>query len=214
MKLPIFLSVFIIFVIFYNIKANLADKKIRKANDEFFEKERKAMFARKKPLDNLNYIKVSLDNLPLLKEDNLESYSFYEKQAFKYQEDAFKYLDKPMLNLTGINNTDLKLEYGSANLNTIIEYEQNYQNLLENLFKWGDSLHKANRIDDAILVLEKGVNIESYLSKNYILLADLYKKTNQKNKLIELKEIVNKKTSDNLLFKKVINHINNLLTEV
>ncbi len=133
---------------------------------------------------------------------------------YSMPEDAFKYLDKPMLNLTGINNTDLKLEYGSANLNTIIEYEQNYQNLLENLFKWGDSLHKANRIDDAILVLEKGVNIESYLSKNYILLADLYKKTNQKNKLIELKEIVNKKTSDNLMFKKVINHINNLLTEV
>ena len=41
MKLPIFLSVFIIFVIFYNIKANLADKKIRKANDEFLKKKEK-----------------------------------------------------------------------------------------------------------------------------------------------------------------------------
>lgn len=211
MKLPVFFSLFILFIIFYNIRLRKADKKIQKENEDFLEKERKAMFVRRKPLDDLNYIKISPDGLPKLKEDDINS--TYEKQAYQYQQEAFDYFNKPMLNLDGINNTDLKLQYGPANLNTLIEYEQNFHRLQETLFKWGNSLYKANRFDEAILVLEKAISIESDLSKIYILLAELYTKTNNKDKLLDLNKITEKKARNNMIFRKVQTHIHNLLEE-
>ena len=39
---------------------------------------------------------------------------------------------QPVVNLTGFTNTDLKLEYGTANITCLTEYDQNYT-LLENM---------------------------------------------------------------------------------
>ena len=39
-------------------------------------------------------------------------------------------MSRKLLNLSGISNTDLKLQYGHANLDLLAEYDQNFSNLL------------------------------------------------------------------------------------
>lgn len=213
MKIPFIFSLFVLFIIIYNLKLRKVDKEFNNEKNLFFEKERKAMFVRKKSLDNLNYVNISLDELPLLKEENVNNYTYNEKKAYQYQQNAFIYSNKPMLDLSGINNTDLKLEYGPTNLNTLIEYEQNYHCFLKSLLYWGEFLYKANRLKEAMEVLEKGIHIESDLSRNYILLANIYKQTNLEEKLLNLKKLTSKKAKNNIMFKKALNHIKSLLKE-
>ncbi|NLM14100.1 MAG: hypothetical protein GX209_10185 [Epulopiscium sp.] len=209
MKIPFFLSLFILFIVFYNIKLRKVSKEITNSRKNFLEKEREAMFVRKKSLDNLEYISVSLEDLPVLKEEEL--FSDAEKQAYHHQKSAFTLASKPMLNLSGISNTDLKFQYGPANLETLMNYEHNYENLLNALLNWGKYLKEANRIEDAIAVLEKAVLIGSDLSQNYILLSDLYNETKQKDKLLKLKELIENRQKQNPILKKVLQHIEHIL---
>ena len=209
MKIPLFFSLFILFVVFFNIKLRKASKEIENSNANFWKRERESMFARKKSLDNLNYISVSLNDLPMLKEEEL--FSDAEKKAYSHQKTALSLASKPMLNLSSISNTDLKLQYGPANLENLMSYEQNYENLIKSLLNWGRYLKEANRTSDAIAVLEKAVSIGSDLSQNYILLSDLYRETQQIDKLLSLKNEVENRLKQNAMQKKVLQYIDNIL---
>lgn len=209
MKIPFFLSLFIIFLVFFNIKIKKSNRDAEDSKKKFLEKERQSMFVRKKSLENLDYINISLEGLPLINEKELSTYA--QKQAYHYQEMALQLILKPMLDLSSTSNTDLKLQYGPANLEALISYEQNYLLLLKTMLNWGKFLSEANKIEDSIKVLEKGIEIGSDLSQNYILLSELYHKTHQKHKLIQLKEVAYKNFSQNVIFKKVIQHIDNIL---
>ncbi|NLK97153.1 hypothetical protein [Defluviitalea saccharophila] len=209
MKIPFFFSLFIIFIVFFNMKLRKVSKEIENSKKKFLERERESMFVRKKSLEDLDYISVSLDDLPMLKEEELSSDA--EKQAYRHQKTALDLASKPLLNLSGKSNTDLKFQYGPANLETLMNYEQNYENLLKSLLNWGRYLKKANRTEDAIAVLEKAVSIGTDLSQNYILLSDLYHETNQKDKLLNLKELVENQQGQNTMLKKVLQHIEHIL---
>lgn len=209
MQIPIFLSLFIIFLVFYNIRLRKVSKEVENSRNIFLQKEREAMFVRKKSLDNLNYISVSLEDLPMLKKEEIESNSL--NKAFQFQQTALSLASKPMIDLNGVNNTDLKLQYGPANLETLISYEQNYQNLLKALLNWGKYLQEANRVKDAIMVLEKAISVGSDLSQNYILLSNLYYNTNQINKLLELKKSIVNQQENNIMLKRVLQHIDDIL---
>jgi len=209
MKIPLFFSLFILFVVFFNIKLRKASKEIENSNANFWKRERESMFARKKSLDHLNYISVSLNDLPMLKEEEL--FSDAEKKAYSHQRTALSLASKPMLNLSSISNTDLKLQYGPANLENLMSYEQNYENLIKSLLNWGRYLKEANRTSDAIAVLEKAVSIGSDLSQNYILLSDLYRETQQIDKLLSLKNEVENRLKQNAMQKKVLQYIDNIL---
>ncbi|WP_058486428.1 hypothetical protein [Defluviitalea phaphyphila] len=209
MNIPFFLSIFIIFIIFYNIKIRKAEKEIKNSRETFLKKEREAMFVRKKTLENLDYISISLHDLPMLKKEELTSNKL--KQAYEQQQLAITLSSKPLLNLNGISNTDLKYKYGSANLEILINYEQNYQRLIRALLNWGQYLYEAGKVKEAVQILEKSISIGSDLSQNYILLADIYNKNSQKSKLLKLKELAEKNQKRNVILKKVINHIDNIL---
>jgi tetratricopeptide (TPR) repeat protein len=92
-----------------------------------------------------------------------------------------------------------------------MSYEQNYENLIKSLLNWGRYLKEANRTSDAIAVLEKAVSIGSDLSQNYILLSDLYRETQQIDKLLSLKNEVENRLKQNAMQKKVLQYIDNIL---
>ncbi len=77
----------------------------------------------------------------------------------------------------GKDNTDLKLLYGVANLNTLIRYESTYDLMIEKLTKWANAFIDRKMDKEAIIVLEETVKIGPHLNKNYDLLILLYKKT-------------------------------------
>ena len=93
-----------------------------------------------------------------------------------------------ILNLTGISNTELRLAYGTANLDPLTVYDQNFTILIRSLQKWGTLLVSAGRTKDAVTVLSYAVSIGSDIAGTYTLLAGLYKENGELQKIYELME--------------------------
>ena len=161
------------FEILYHRKKD--DNRIRKEKQKFWERESEANSVRKKDITFLDYIDVPLQSLPMEPCD--------DEEITEYQDTIRTLSHKRILNLGGQTNTDLKLQYGPANLPELTEYDNNYITLVNTLAKWGSRLISLERPDDAISVLEYGISVKTDVSRNYYLLADQYKKRNQPDKI-------------------------------
>ena len=98
-----------------------------------------------------------------------------------------KLADCRILNLTGISNTELRLTYGTANLDPLMSYDHNFTALIRSLQKWGSLLASAGHPEEAITVLSYAVSIGSDIAGTYAVLARLYKARGEFSKIEELK---------------------------
>ena len=167
MRLPVFTS-FILIVILTNIAIHRNDAKIKKNDDDFWDKELRANGTRRKSLDGLNYIKIPMDQLPFGAVKGNDEIDFCERTITRLSE-------QKIVNLTGITNTDLKLEYGAPNITSLTNYDQNYTTLVTNLQKWGKELYDASLYKEAASVLEFSISTNTDVTATYKLLCDLYK---------------------------------------
>lgn len=143
-----FLAILIIFCLilaFYIRKNDTAQQKVQ---DEFWEKERLSNAVRKKDISQLDYIIIPLDKIPVKLETSIE-------------ERFYALAEKPMLNFVGISNTDLKLEYGTANLDILTEYENNFLNFVALLPDYATELIAAGEKETAYMLLEFAVNVNA-----------------------------------------------------
>lgn len=143
-------------------------RKFEEKENNFWEKEREANNVRKKSLDSLEYIHIPYDLLPFGTAEENPTLAAAEDELM-----ALK--DEKIVNFTGITNTDLKLEYGTANITALTQFDQNYTALVVSLQKWGDALYNAGRFEDACQVLEFAVKTRTDISATYRLLIDMYK---------------------------------------
>jgi hypothetical protein len=141
--------------------------KVEQREQDFWDKEREANSVRKKSLDTLEYVHLPVDRLPFGTAEDNEFLQSAEDELL-----ALK--DEKIVNLTGITNTDLKLEYGAANITALSEYDQNYTSLVIALQKWGEGLYNVGRFEDAKNVLEYAVKTRTDISATYRLLIDMY----------------------------------------
>ena len=167
MKFP-FLATFILFIVLFNIRLRLASRKEEQQDEKFWDRELRSNSVRKKSLDTLEYVHLPYDLLPFGTAGDDENL-----QAIEDELTALK--DLRIVNLTGITNTDLKLEYGTANITALTEYDQNYTSLVIALQKWGDALYTLGRFEDAASVLEFAVKTRTDITATYRLLIDMYK---------------------------------------
>lgn len=178
--MPVFFICFILFIIWMNVKSKQENKKNSTWDEEFWEKERKANFVRKKNIEDLDYIIVTENELPFSAAAAGE-----EKDL---QEQVRNLLSKKMLNLSGKSNTDLKLEYGTANFTTLSEYDQNYTSLIRSLGQWGSFLHKNVPGADtrARQILEYAISLGSDITGTFLSLAEIYLADNDIEKIQQL----------------------------
>ena len=167
MKFPILAS-FILLCIGSAIGMRRTSRKFEEKENDFWEKEREANNVRKKSLDTLEYIHIPYDLLPFGTAEENPTLAAAEDELM-----ALK--DEKIVNFTGITNTDLKLEYGTANITALTQFDQNYTALVVSLQKWGDALYNAGRFEDACQVLEFAVKTRTDISATYRLLIDMYK---------------------------------------
>lgn len=177
MKIPFF-ALFIVFVIWLTVKLKISTKQINHSKEAFLEKETLANETRKQPIDNLNYIQIPLDTLPFSDDT--------DEQIEEYQNTIKMLASKKILNLTGQSNTDLKLQYGAANLEALSSYDANFTELARSLYKWGEALYKKGLIKEAKQVLEFGIKCNTDISGHYYLLAQIYTETDEANRIEEL----------------------------
>ena len=176
----IFLAAFIIFVLIMNyfIRKNNVSQHSRE--ESFWSREQKANFTRRKDISNLNYLTIPLEKIP----QNLHT-------------DAEKTLvdlsSCQMLNLTGLTNTDLKLEYGAANLDALCEYDNHFTTFVQTIPIYAREL------------LELAVSYHADASVIYTMLADIYQQNGQADSIPSLIDSANEinSVSKNIIIEKL-----------
>ena len=166
-------------VIFHNVRKS--KRQAERDEQSFWERERKANSVRRKSLDHLPYIQIPLETLPMhvCEEDPQVSDCLRIINELSMQ---------PIVNLTGFSNTDLKLEYGTANITILIEYDQSYTLLASTLQRWADLLYNAGYTDETRQILEFAISTGTDVSRSYDILADIYIATGQSRRIRELTE--------------------------
>lgn len=164
---PLFLSSLIVFCLLIAYENRKHKKMEDSFQKNFWAREAKANSTRKKSLDELPYITIPFDDLPMdtLADDTDVSGCHTLLHTLATQK---------IVNLTGLTNTELKLRYGAANITCLSEYDENYTLLARTLQKWAESLYQAGFEADAQSVLEFAVSTGTDISSSYFLLADIY----------------------------------------
>ena len=146
---------------------SIAIKKSKKVEEikekDFWEREHEANFTRKKSIDDLNYISIPNEIIDL-NNKNINVFA-----------------DKKIVNLNGIPNTDLKLEYGAPNITILSEYDQNYTDLITTLAAEADAYMGENKINEARIVLEYATDINTDIARCWEALANIYINSDEKN---------------------------------
>ena len=174
--------IMLVLIISHNIKKQ--SRKKAQQEESFWAKEARANSVRRKSLDGLEYVKVPVENFPLtlLASDSTVAECIEIIQTLSTQ---------CIVNLTGYTNTDLKLEYGVANLTKLMEYDQNYTLLVRTLQKWADALMEAGHMEEATVLMEYAVSTNTDVSRTYYCLADYWLsqgENHQVERLIQIAE--------------------------
>ena len=180
MKMPFFAS-FIIFLIWLSYEISKSRRIGEKAQDAYWERENAANNTRRKSLDNLRYIVIPFDSLPMetLKED---------EKIMEFHKTLYYLSESPIVNFTGFSNTDLKLEYGAPNIDLLARYDQSYTTLARTLQQWAEKLYQAGYVQEAKQILEFSISTDTDVSGSYRLLASIYSKEGETGKIKELED--------------------------
>lgn len=186
----IILASLIIFCSLLSMKLKQTKKTDKETEQSFWNREHEANSVRRKPLDNLEYITIPMDRFPTgLLRENLEINDCIE---------TLEVLSgQPIVNLTGYSNTDLKLEYGTANITVLMEYDQNYTTLVRTLQKWADLLLDNGFPGEAENLMEYAISTHTDISKTYYKLAELYAIRLEKESVLKLIETAETLRSSN-----------------
>lgn len=201
MLLPL-LTIFIIVTAYIAIRQRHATSSEQKVWDHFRQREQDANWTRKQDISNLAYIKLPIERLPLGK---------YPDETLENYEAALRDLStQPICNLNGISNTDLKLRYGAANLNTLSQCDTNYSTLVSLLANYAEKLYELSHISEAREVLEYALSLGTDVAKTYELLATIYEYEKTPEKIHVLYESAEKITSirRDAILRKLEEHMN------
>ena len=180
MRFPFFAS-FIIFLILFSIRTKKTEHKDCISKEKYWEREHKSNSIRRKTLDNLDYIVIPYQTFPTDLEvtDNVISQCIHELQELS---------EEKIVNFTGFTNTDLKLEYGTANITPLSKYDQNFTILVRILQDWARRLYELNHPTESLQILEFAIAIRTDISGSYYLAAKLYTLLGMPEKISHLKQ--------------------------
>lgn len=154
-------------------------KNIASQQKEYWQREADANNTRRKSLDDLDYIKLPLEIFPM---DLLPDAPKVED----YRQIILSLSECPIVNFTGISNTDLKLRYGAPNIDLLTSYDQNYTLLVRTLQQWAQALYDAGHMAEACQLLEFAVSTGTDVSATYRLLCEIYQKQGTPDKISAL----------------------------
>lgn len=173
------LASLIIPIIWLTYELKKHDKLEKNALNDFWRREEEANLVRKKPLDNLNYVEIPFDFIP-------ESLLADNEEVKDCLELLNKLSEKKIVNFTGFSNTDLKMEYGAANLTELSQYDENYTLYARTIYKLAHLYYQNGYESNARVLLEKAVESGTDISDNYLLLAKIYQEHEETDKLNSL----------------------------
>ncbi len=169
-NIPILTICIIAFLILLNLQFRKSNRKQQNVEEAFWERENLANATRKQDISNLPYITIPKEIIP----SNLGTDA--EKELLGLSE-------VQILNLTGYTNTDLKMEYGVANLEFLSACDEHFTELVTALCDYSKDLIDRNMEKDALALLEFAVSVQADAKPIYIRLAKLYQEAGTSEKI-------------------------------
>lgn len=182
-----FLPCFIIFLIILTYFLRKNTRLEKETQEQFWEKERQANTTRKKDLSSLPYLTIPLETFPLGK--------YTDSELSRLEQELTSLADTSILNLNGISNTDLKMDYGLANLDFLSQCDDNYTEMIRLLQEYGKRLFDLSHLQEAAAVLHFAIDSGSDICATYTLLADIYLTLGDSGKISSLMEAAGKLSS-------------------
>lgn len=203
MKYPIFASV-VVFCLWLMFDLHRLRNKEAKKYQNFIDRENEANSTRRKSLDDLQYITIPFNELPM---DTLND----DPKVNEYHQTLRDLSANPIVNLTGFTNTDLKLQYGAPNIDLLTNYDQAYTLLARTLASWGQVLFDNGYYNEAKSVLKYAVSTKTDVSSTYVLLSKIYKSEGNEDEIRNLIEEASslKSLSRNTIVRKLETLLNN-----
>lgn len=161
------------------IAVSKSNKTAAVQQQKYWQREMAANNTRRKPLDDLDYIKLPMEIFPMDLLPDVPKVNDYRQIILSLSE-------CPIVNFTGISNTDLKLRYGAPNIEFLTSYDQNYTLLVRTVQQWAQALYDAGYMAEACQLLEFAVSTETDVSGTYRLLCEIYHKQGTPDKIAGL----------------------------
>jgi hypothetical protein len=186
------LALLIIFALVLHNAIRKSGDAQQSAEDRFWRREQEANSTRRKDISNLDYLTIPLEKIP----QNLHTDA---------ENTLVSLSSRKMLNLTGRTNTDLKLEYGAANLEALSEFDENFTEFVRTVPVYAKELLDDGQTDAAQELFELAVSYRADASAIYTTLADLYRQSGQDSRIQSLIDTVNSidSISKNIILEKL-----------
>ena len=195
--IPLFFIIFCICAAYIYYHAT-KDAPRNKQSDQFMSEDMRANNVEEKDIDEQHFIVPDVTVLPF--RHDLDEAKF--THIIRSQKAVLEAAERKMIYFSeDISNTKLKFTFGHGSLEYISMCEKNYDKYIWALVRWADNLMQKDMLDDAISVLQHCIDFGPLLSKPYLLLTEIYIKTNN---LSEVHEILSKIPAENLQSKEMI----------
>lgn len=200
MRIPVLFICFIVFVLWFRVKTKQSKSKTV-WDEEFWEKERKANFTRKKDISGLKFLEIDTSKLPF--SDSAEG------EEMELQNEAKKLSSGKLLNLSGYTNSDIKIEFGQVNFEELTEYDQNFQLLQRALDRWGVFMFEKGEYADSRQILEYALSLGSDISSTYVTLGKIALQNDDLGRIQEL--IAQIEDTDSIMKTSIVKQLTELL---
>ncbi len=170
------------------ITSSKSRKNAAALEQEFWQRERAANNTRRKPLDDLPYIKLPMEIFPMNLLQDIPKVEDYRQIILSLK-------DQPIVNFTGLSNTDLKLRYGAPNITLLTTYDQNYTLLARTLQQWAQTLYDNGFSAEACQLLEFAISTGTDVSATYRLLCRIYQENGTPENISALYPVAESLTS-------------------
>ncbi len=168
------------FIIWFQVRMKFNSRGYRRDFEEFLEKERQANMTRRKDIPMEFYITPDTGNLPVKDYSHHPGLSAKQEQVLKAAKNTMLKFPKPKSNL------EIKTEYGVANLEVIINYEENHQAYLRRLLEWAELLKREGYTEDTQKVLSEAVDFGADNFRTFQLYAETCKDLEDTDRLKQI----------------------------
>jgi len=167
---PVFL-IFVAAAVFFAVVTRFKAKGYGKDFEAYIEEEKKANAVWKEPIPTGDMFAPDMSLFPVAADDAGDSAVLRrQREVMARAAEKMMRFDEPL------SNAELKLKYGTANLENIAEYEDNFFRFIYTVNSWAEALLDTGDETAAETVLYAGVMSFADTSKTYTMLADIYHK--------------------------------------
>ena len=177
---PLF-TIFILFLGWFTYNRLRAVKIEKKRDEEYWQREVEANNVRRKDISHLPYLIISVETLPF-------GVSPQDETLCRIEQEILNLRDKKIINSSHYTSTQLKLEYGAANLPFLTECEEHYTKLIRSMHQWGVRLYELSFYPQAEIVLSQAIQWGSDIKGSYLLLAKIHQQNGNYQGIAKLKE--------------------------